>query len=1116
MSGGTAGATDTGPAQALLAELEAADAEHLGALSADAGWLPRRLPATAMPPSHRAWDEAAAELPAMWRDLSARRRLAEVPPLPADPEALPDADLWRASVVLSAMVYAYVRCDVDDLHKAAPTTVPDALAVPWQQVAARMGRPSAHVALDDLVIHNFRLLDPDRADPHRVENMALLVPQTGHPSERSFFLTFLEMIAQMRPLVGIVVAGQRALLQDDRELLAESLHRVLDLLRSITEVSFSKIDPVGLADSFADPAVWAKLVAPTGIPVVADVPGVSGAAAAPMQTVDAFLGRSHFDTHLGREAVHLLEWYPPNVRRFVEAAGAVSIRDHVARTGDRGLQGLLQSVVDAYAGDRGYLGVHRRKVYGFIQTAFKVGRPSTASGIAGLWRDRAWRAAAHALEDARMERYVELEHRPITARLAARTQVADGSTGAVEGVVLDITDAGLVYRPGDRLAVTPTNAPDLVARTLRLLRATGEEALPLTPAWQIALRRRSDAEVGATAPLGLVLQHASLRPLTRAAARTLHRLSGAPALHAVLEARREDTWELPDALEALAAANFDPARLWLAPLVDPEALARILAPAPPRLYSVASAPTPAAEHQHVALTVGRLQFTSPGVGGDVDRRGTASGLVADRLDVGDLVPVEVVRPQRFTLPPDPATPIVMVAAGTGIAPFIGFLEDRAARPDAGPAWLLVAARTPEHVPHRGRLDAWVAEGALRLDLACSRVAERPRRIDGLLADPAVAAELWHLLQDGAHVYICGQGAFAAVVVDGLRAVAQAQGGQSAAGADHVVRRLLADRRLQMDVFTTFQPTAELRPGERLVETSELALRNDDEHGWWTEISGVVYDVTEFRHLHPGGHRIVDDNAGVDATSEYEEVRHHLDPEIEAMLAMYRVGLVRRLQLAGPWGITVLQGRVRSVSLAELYRLWVRELHTTTELQNSLRNDISVLSDALTSAEAAADLTALKVGLFVDLQQRVLGQYLPIAVGAELADLWAMAAGLTDPTEDTTALARELRALLDPGRGGAVGADWPDVLVPLRGLLSAPDPAALRTVVDAAIAADLALFAGIKELLRQGVEVVERHEGATLAEGGPALLAVLGRIPEVVRTAHRDLAAAFGGDREAVA
>ncbi|MGI9017325.1 MAG: cytochrome b5 domain-containing protein [Euzebya sp.] len=1089
------------PARATLDRIEREGAPHRGAISSSAGFLPATAPAQALPASHRAWDEGAADLPRMWRDLSARRDLKSLPLLPAGEDELADADLWRASVTLSGMVYAYVRCDVDDLHKAAPTQVPDPLAVPWQQVAQRMGRRTAHVALDDLVLHNWRLLDPEREDPFRVDNMALLLPQTGHPSERAFFLTFLEMAAQMQPLVSAIIAGQEAVAARDSTELGHVLLIVLERIRHITEHSFAKLDPVALSDSYADPAVWAKLVAPTGIPVVDNVPGVSGAAAAQMQALDAFLGRTRFETFLGKEAQHLLDWYAPNVRDFVRASGQMPLREYVADSGSRGLQGLLQSLVDAYAGDRGYLGVHRRKVYGFIQTAFKVGRPSTASGISGLWRDRAWRAAHHALEDARLERYRELHHRPSMARLAQRIPAGKGSTGDVEGVVLDITDSGLVHRPGDRVAVTPTNAPDLIQRTLDLLRASGTEVVPLPPVWQLALQRRTDTQVGASAPLSLVLQHAWLRPLSRAVTRTLYRLSGAPALRALLESRREDTWEFPDALEALATGNFAPSRLWQAALVDPEALTRILMPAAPRLYSVAGAPT----SSELSLTVGRLEFASPGLTGERQRHGTGSGLLAHRLEPGGEVPVEIVRPQRFSLPADPATPIIMIAAGTGIAPFMGFVQARTEQEHPGPAWLLLATRSPDHVPHLARLQTWVAQDNLRLDLACSRIPENPRRIDGLIAEQSVAGDLWQwLATDDGHLYICGQGGFAAVVMDALRAVAREQGGLDAEGARGFVRQLTADRRLQMDVFTTFHPSGVLREGERLVDTSELALHNDDEHGWWTEISGVVYDVTEFRHLHPGGHRIVDDNAAVDATSEYEEVRHHLDPEIEAMLAMYRIGLVRRLELAGPWGPTITDGKVVAVSLEEFYRLWVRELHTITELQNSLRNDISVLGDTLTNTEQPDQLTALKVGLFVDLQQRVLAQYLPISVGSELSDLWAMAAGLTDVTADTTELRRQLAMVM----GGTSGAAWSEISVPLRALLTEPDPAMLRQTVDAAVAADLAMFAAVKEALRSGITVFETHESATLSQGGPDLLNALRAVPDAVSEGRRALARAF--------
>lgn len=1094
------------PSRLVLDEIERAGQAHLGAVSSAWGFVTAQPPADSLPPTHGAWDEAAAQLPRMWRDRSARRDLLALPLLAADADHLPDELLWRASVVLGNLAYAYVRCDVDDLHRMAPVALPEAIRAPWQQVADRMGRRAAHLAYDDIVTHNWRMRDPGRDDPFRIDNLDQLVAQTGNAAERSFFLGNFEMAAQAAPVVEAIVRAQEATVAGDRGVLVDQLVVVLERLRHLTEVSFSKIDPVVGSPEYADPAIWAKLVAPTGIPIVEGVPGISGAGAPALQLIDSFLGRTRYDTHLGKSGQDARSWYAPNVRRFIDAVEQVAVRPLVEESGDRQLRGMFQSVLDAYAGDRGYLGAHRRKVYGFIQTAFRVGRPATASGISGDYSARAWRETHDFLEEARQERYVELVSHAVTARLTHRRRASAGSTGGVQRVHLDIADTGLVYRPGDRIAVTPTNTTEIVERTLAALRAGGDEPLPLPGVWRAELRRRTGhADVDVVA-LRTFLTHAWLRPLSRSVAKRLRALSESPLLDEILEARREDQWELADALDAMTAAGFDTARLWRSELWDSEALARIVAPAAPRLYSISGAPGDGPFPGEIALTVGHVSYRSAGVSDpEVTRDGVGSTLLTQRAEPDQELVVEVVRPQRFALPADPSHPVVMFAAGTGIAPFIGFLEARAAQPDAGPTFLLLGVRTRAHVPDAERLGQWQAAGVVEVAIAASAEeldGHPPRRIDALIAERA--EQLWSLLQGSARFYVCGQGGFAKTIMTALEAVARDRVG--AHEADLMVRRLMSDRRLMLDVFTTFSPLAELRPGERYIDASELVEHNSDEHGWWMAISGVVYDLTQFRHLHPGGHRIIDDYSGTDATVEYREIRHHLDPDIEAMLAMYRIGLVRRLDLAGPWGLAILDGQVRFVTLADLYRLWVTRLYKVAELENSLRNDVSVLGSALTCAEDAVQVTPLKVGLFVDTQSRFATQYLGVCVGEALEELWAVAAGLADTRADAHQLRRELRGVL-----GAPGAAvWPEVSGGLRRLLDAADGdlQRARRVIAGVRGADEQLLAAVKASLRQGVTVFERHGPRTLDHGGD-LLDALAAIPAAVSAHRRALRDALG-------
>ena len=1093
--------SDAVPARAVLAALAAEDSPHLGPVSLQHGFMLATPPASALPGSHRAWDEAAAALPSLWRDLTARRVLgSELPHLPADPHALPDDMLWRASVVLGAIAYSFVRCDVEHMHELAPIEIPAQIAQPWTQVAARMGRTAPLLAYDDLFTHNFRLLDPHAPEPIRLENLRLLVPLLGNDAERAFFGGNIEIQARLTPVVGAAVRAQEAVAARDRDAVVGALLTILAAVRDATEIALPKVDPNPHAAVVCDPAVWAKLIGPTGIPIVHGVPGVSGAGSTGFQLVDTFLGRTRFDSPLGVDAQRNRAWYAPNCRRFLDAVDAVSVRGYISEAGDKELAGLFQSVLDAYAGDRGYLGVHRRKVYGFSQTAYKVGRPASASGISGGFADRTWREVDRHLSEARDERYLAMFEAPQTAIHADRTPA--GRSDHVQRVTLDVHDTGLVFRPGDRCAILPEHTTELVQRTLTALRASADRRVPVSARWRRALQQRFGTECPAELGLGELLRYARLRPLDRVVGKRLALLSGSDALWRLLEARDEDRVELWDALELAARAGYDVTRLWRAELWQDEALTRMIPPEPERMYSVSDRPDGDPFAPELVLTTGQLAFTSPGPDGEpVARHGTGSTYLARAAADGAPVTVRVVRPLRFA-PVAASRPIVMFAGGTGIAPFRGFVRDRAGDPAAGPTWLFAAAQSRAALPYLDELGALAAAGRLQLRTAFSREevdGVAPRRIGAAIAEPADAAFLRHLLRDGDGVfYVCGQGAFAVSVLDALGAIAADDPSDGAAA----IRELVGSGRLRTDLFTTFAPrSAAGVAGAGVHDASELVLHNDAEHGWWTAINGIVYDMTEFRQLHPGGLRIIDDNAGLDATSEYRAVLHHEDSEIEAMLAMYKSGFMRRLSFGRAWGIALHRGALRYVPLRDAFATWLRRLYLVVEYQNSLRNDVAVLSGQLTTAEQAGEPTALKLMLAADIQGRILNSYVPGIGGDGLRELWELACGLFDPDADPTELARALadddaaaagraRAATQAFRAAVAGGDL--------------DPAAAWPHVEALLAAAAELVDHVKLALRDGAIVFETHEARALAHGAP-VLAALRTIPPAIAAFHERVA-----------
>jgi len=214
----------------------------------------------------------------------------------------------------------------------------------------------------------------------------------------------------------------------------------------------------------------------------------------------------------------------------------------------------------------------------------------------------------------------------------------------------------------------------------------------------------------------------------------------------------------------------------------------------PRQYSISSSPKSGAGT--IELTVSVVRFET-----DAGNRrgGVCSTFLADGEE--PVVPVFLQRSADFRPPSDPGAPMIMIGPGTGIAPFRGFLHDRRAAGHSGRNWLFFGEQHEStDFYYREELEAMRADGFLtRLDVAFSRDQRQKIYVQDRMVEHG--AELWRWLQDGAHVYVCGDAARMAPDVEAaLVSVAQQHGGLSAEGAAEYIQRMAADRRYVRDVY----------------------------------------------------------------------------------------------------------------------------------------------------------------------------------------------------------------------------------------------------------------------------------------------------------------------------
>lgn len=1136
----TAGRPAVVPARAVLARATARAErdghENRGFLSETHGFLPREAPRRALPPSHRAWDDTAAQLPELFRHLTLRATFDTLPVLPATGAALPDDALLRAAAVLGISAHAYFYADPDP-----PDELPASITRPWQEVSDRLDRPGPNLSFIDLNAYNWRLR-PGRADDGlRVENLALLIPILGNEDERRFQMTPVEMLALFTPIVGASVRAQEAVAGADARALKRELLMIADTVEELTR-SFAKVDPNPHSPRYVNPVVWGKTVAPLATPfqAVDPPPGPSGTAIPAFQLLDIVFGRHAHATTIGKETAVARQWFPAHWREFLSAAEAISIPAFVASHGDRALRGVFAEAREAYAGGDGLLGRHRLKTFGFLDLSFKAGRSKTLGGFAGSFEDRPWDRMDAELALARLERVPTASPPVHHARLARVEELHAANDRWVGEVVLDLEGAGVRYRPGSRCAVLPEQSPELVARTLAALHARGDEPVRLDAAWLAAVGQRDGYEAARVLPLRDLLTFGQLRPVRRDVAKALYALTRNETLHRIIEARAEDQWELCEVLELLEEeSGLRPASLWKSHPAQGGSICAIVPPESPRMYSISSAmPAGGEAAGQVRLTVGLLRYTTPA--SDVSppgvRQGTASGYLARRAGVkADRgVSVRIVAPAGFELPQDPRAPVVFIAGGTGISPFLGMIAARASQPDAGETWLYLATRTSAEVYGEQQLRRHVAAGALHLRIALSQEDRRgasdggalvwspaPRRpIGALLAEDAEAGRLEKLLRPeseggpGGHVYVCGRAGFAAAVEESLQAVAarflSGSPAQRQAEAREALSRLNGEGRYAREVYTTY-PGPHFAAG-RTYDASEVVVRNDPGRSCWMVVEGRVYDLTRFAHLHPGGDKILRSYAGMDATQAYRTVGHDAHPEVHALLGLYECGTVRRLDFGSAWSTAIGPSGLRLVTVKDAFRTWIRLLFRVVEIENAMANDYGVRDEPVTHDErpGAVAMSPYKARALFETHRRFRGEHLPGVTGQRLADLWAVTSGLHGQRHDVRWMQQQMAEIAD-GQAAAGAAALDRAVTQAFGRMGRTDAAAAElgwceAIVTAVEAEDRRVVSALKEALRDGVRVFERHEAETVSAGSGDLLAAAVSLPDILRSSLTRLAA----------
>jgi sulfite reductase (NADPH) flavoprotein alpha-component len=341
-------------------------------------------------------------------------------------------------------------------------------------------------------------------------------------------------------------------------------------------------------------------------------------------------------------------------------------------------------------------------------------------------------------------------------------------------IELSLEGSGITYEPGDSVGILANNPPELVERIICKSGLTGSELIKLKNG-EFSLKEA-------------LMNHLEITVLNSEVIQKYQEKTLNPNLQEIIEnAEQFDRYLYGhDVLDLLEEFPFSFA---------PQEFANILRSFPPRLYSISSSQLAVGNEVHA--TVSAVRYLHKGR----ERAGACSTYLADRIDIDSQVSVFIEKNPGFKLPENEETPVILVGAGTGVAPYRAFLQHREANNLKGNTWLFFGERR-FHSDFLYQLE-WqklLKDGYLeKIDVAFSRDQNEKVYVQHRLLENQT--EIYDWLKRGANIYLCGDmKQMARDVQKTLLSIFETVGGMSEEKALEYMKTLKKEKRFQTDIY----------------------------------------------------------------------------------------------------------------------------------------------------------------------------------------------------------------------------------------------------------------------------------------------------------------------------
>ena len=366
------------------------------------------------------------------------------------------------------------------------------------------------------------------------------------------------------------------------------------------------------------------------------------------------------------------------------------------------------------------------------------------------------------------------EQTPFSAEVLENIVLTDdGSDKSVMHLELSLEESGLHYAPGDIVAIEAPNNDALVDAIIQALSLDGATGVSLKKL-QLPLKQA-------------LLQKRELTQITRKQLQVYADITG----NCALLASANDKTQLQEEIEA--SDVLDVLQLWPAKL-SAQQLVDWLRPLSARQYSIASSEAASSDEVHVLVK--QVEY---------DYRGRKHGGVCSTqlatAEAGDLLKVSIKANPNFKLPENPDTPIIMIGAGTGVAPFRSFLFEREAQGITGNSWLFFGEQHFQtDFLYQTEWQQFMKSGVLeKMDVAFSRDQAEKIYVQQRILEQAKSVYQW--LEAGAHLYVCGDmNHMAKDVHQALIGVIVQESTRTTEQASDWLDQLITDKRYQRDIY----------------------------------------------------------------------------------------------------------------------------------------------------------------------------------------------------------------------------------------------------------------------------------------------------------------------------